>query len=207
MNKIIFFASIIAISLISCNSGNKEASTASENAVNDTIPATSFITPHAGQVDLGLICNEADVLNHMERYPQRWAAVKQFLESTGLDTIADGQYELLPDREVYVAVSTYVPRDTADCNFESHLEYIDLQYIASGHEGMGVTRDTTLTVLAPFTEGNDFASYSPEGSAADYETADSSRYYLFFPADIHRPCIRVDGPDDPVHKVVVKIKY
>lgn len=204
MKKLLFFAVIMA--LVSCNQGKKNAAE-TETVVNDSIPATSFVTPHAGRVDLSPICDEAYVLEHMAKYPERYAAAWEFLQNNNLDTIADGTYELMPDREVYVAVSTYVPKDSDQCKYESHLQYIDLQYIATGREGMGVTRDTTLEVLDPFAEGKDYATYAPEGSDAAYETADSSRYYLFYPADIHRPCIRVDGSTEPVHKVVVKIRY
>lgn len=204
MRKILFFLAIMAI--VSCNQGKKTAAEG-EKAANDSIPETTFVTPHAGRVNLSTICDEAAVIEHMNKYPERYAAAWEFLQNNNLDTIPDGTYELLPDREVYVAVSTYEPKDSDKCNYESHLQYIDLQYIARGREGMGVTHDSTLTVLEAFADGKDYATYSPEGSDAAYETADSSRYYLFYPADIHRPCLRVEGSTDPVHKVVVKIRY
>lgn len=157
---------------------------------------------------LSEICDSAKLAAHVAAHPDRWNAAYEFLRSCGADTIAPGTYQILPDGDVFAIISEYEPRQADSCRFEAHRKYIDLQYIVSGRELMGITSPESLTVVEPYTDDIEF--YSPQGVEARYVPADSTTYFTFFPDDPHRPSM-VDpdaaNPSAPVKKIVVKVKY
>jgi YhcH/YjgK/YiaL family protein len=80
---------------------------------------------------------------------------------------------------------------------------IDIQYIVRGKEKMGVATATNATVTNPYDPARDVANYTTEGK---YYIAEPGTMYIFFPSDLHRPSIKVDGYD-VVKKVVIKVRY
>ena len=140
---------------------------------------------------------------HFAAHPDRWKATFKFLATTDLESLELGEYEII-GRDVYAIVSEYMPKEAKDCRFESHKKYIDLQYIISGEEMMGVTKPEGLEVIVPYTE--DIMFYSPDGVDAVYEKAVPGKFFVFFPDNAHRPSMKsADGVS--VKKVVVKVLY
>lgn len=140
---------------------------------------------------------------HFAAHPDRWKATFKFLATTDLESLELGEHEIL-GRDVYAIVSEYMPKEAEDCRFESHKKYIDLQYLVSGEEMMGVTSPEGLEVVVPYVE--DIMFYSPEGVEAVYEKAVPGKFFVFFPDDAHRPSMKsADGVS--VKKVVVKVLY
>ena len=58
------------------------------------------------------------------------------LEQLATNPPADGRYDG-EDDAFYYMVQRYPTRPVAQCKWESHQKYIDIQYIASGQEWMG----------------------------------------------------------------------
>jgi YhcH/YjgK/YiaL family protein len=132
-----------------------------------------------------------------------WDKVFKFLaDSANLATLAPGKYPI--DGENAYASITDVPTRTLDAaKWESHRKYIDLQYVIRGEEKIGVTPLASATVTVPYNEAKDGANYTADGV---YYTATPQEFYLFFPSEVHRPNIKVDGFDTD-KKLVIKIKY
>lgn len=139
---------------------------------------------------------------HYEKYPDRWNSVFEFLEETDLKSLEIGRIDL--NENVYAAVSEYETKNHPDALFESHREYVDLQYVISGEELIGLTNDQSIPVSVPYSEEKDITFYSYDGGKL--MPADPSRYFIFFPDDIHRPCLKT-GDQKKVKKVVLKIRY
>ena len=140
---------------------------------------------------------------HFAANPERWKATFNFLATTDLESLELGEHEIL-GREVYAIVSEYAPKEHEDCLFESHKKYIDLQYLVSGEEMMGVTKPDGLEVVVPYTE--DIMFYSAEGVDAVYEKAVPGKFFVFFPDNAHRPSMK-SAEGVTVKKVVVKVLY
>lgn len=140
---------------------------------------------------------------HFAAHPDRWKATFEFLKNTDLESLELGEYEIL-GRDVYAIVSEYLPKEAEDCRFESHKKYIDLQYLISGEEMMGVTATESLEVVVPYVE--DIMFYTPEGVEAVYEKAVPGKFFVFFPDDAHRPSMK-SAEGVSVKKVVVKVLY
>ena len=140
---------------------------------------------------------------HFAAHPDRWKAVFDYLKNTDLAAETLGEHELL-GRDVYAIVSEYEPKKHENCQFEAHRLYIDVQYIISGEEMMGVVPLDKTTETVPYVE--DIAFYGTEYPDAVYEKATPEKFFVFFPKDAHRPSMEsTEGV--MVKKVVVKVKF
>jgi len=123
-----------------------------------------------------------------------------YINGTDLHSIASGKYEIDND-DVFAIVMEYDTKDISECKLEGHFKYIDVQYIISGAELIGIT---SLINQIPYIrkDEDDYAFYECE---TDLIKLDAGRFALFFPDDLHRPCIKVNQISR-VKKVVVKVR-
>jgi YhcH/YjgK/YiaL family protein len=85
--------------------------------------------------------------------------------------------------------------------WEAHRRYIDVQFVASGIETMGYAPIGNCTVTQEYSSEKDCALFSGKG---DFLTAPAGTFLVFFPEDVHMPCLATEG-SVPVRKVVVKV--
>ena len=130
-----------------------------------------------------------------------WDKSLAFLRDNDLNTIDPGKYEI--DGEHAFAIITEAPSKTFDAaKWEAHLKYIDIQYVIRGAEKIGITPLALSTVSKPYDEANDYANYEAEGT---FYTATPAEFFLFFPEDVHRPNILIEG-FEVVKKIVIKVQ-
>jgi len=185
MKKIVLFAAII-MATVSC--ANKSEWT----ELWSVAPAENF--------------NRADMDAHYKAHTELWNAVFNFLNTHDLDTLSAGRYEIV-EGQAYANVSDYTPKKAEDCRFENHHKFIDLQYVSVGKEMMGVVRNAAAEEKEAYVESNDIAFFGTALDGAAYEIADSGKYFVFFPEDLHRPSMEACDNPAPVKKIVVKILY
>ena len=130
-----------------------------------------------------------------------WDKAFAFLRDTDLQTLTNGRHNIDGDN-VYALVTEAPSKDYDKTAFESHKNYIDLQYVITGEEKMGRTPAESLKVDRPYVERNDIAYYIGDGKI--YPVPQNS-FLLFFPGEAHRPNI-TPGGNKVVKKVVIKIK-
>ena len=128
-----------------------------------------------------------------------WDAAFTFLKDQNLDEILPGKYPILGD-QVFASVTEAPSKNKEEVKWESHKNYIDLQYIIKGKEMIGIADTSTATITKPYTV--DVINYDAEGT---YFTAEPGKFFLFFPNNAHRPLIKVEGYD-VVKKIVIKIQ-
>jgi YhcH/YjgK/YiaL family protein len=87
--------------------------------------------------------------------------------------------------------------------WETHREYIDLQYIVGGGEVIEWAPAAKLVADAAYDEKTDFQFYAPATADALLNMQDGLFTFLF-PADGHKPLV-ADGSSRYVHKVIAKI--
>jgi YhcH/YjgK/YiaL family protein len=164
-----------------------------------TITKNNIISPFGVQPDVSVDLKK--VAAHYKKFPARWEAAFRFLSGHNLLELPVGRTDLSDD--VYVTVSEYTTKKQEDAAFESHKKYIDLQYIISGVENIGLTHDTSIPVKIPYNEDKDIAFYNFNGGILLQATP--AVFFIFFPDDLHRPCIKAGEPA-LVKKIVIKIK-
>jgi biofilm protein TabA len=129
-----------------------------------------------------------------------WDKAFAFLKNTDLKTLTNGRH-VIDGTNVYAIVTEAPTKDYDKTAFESHLKYIDLQYVITGEESMAKTPVTLVTVNKAYDEKADIAFYTGEGKIY---AVPAGTFMLFFPADAHRPNI-TPGGNKVVKKIVIKI--
>lgn len=129
-----------------------------------------------------------------------WDEAFAFLKNHDLSKLAPGKYPIDGDN-VYAAVTEDSTKDYDKSKWESHRKYIDLQYVISGEEKIGVAPVADVKVTEPYNAEKDVAHYSGPGKL--YE-AKPGTFFIFFPGTAHRPNITTGG-NKPDHKIVIKI--
>ncbi len=105
---------------------------------------------------------------------------------------------------VFVIEQAYETKARADGFFESHRKYIDIQVIVTGTETMEVTDIARAKVREQYQEGRDLVVFEDVTSASLLNFADREAA-VFFPPDVHMPCLRTGKTAALVRKAVLKV--
>jgi len=144
----------------------------------------------------------ADLLTNAHLYATlgpRLARGLQFLAETDLAGLAPGKHEL-DGKRLFALVSDYTPKPLAEGRWEAHRHYLDLQYVVSGVERMGIAPASHMCETS-YEADRDLAWL--EG-AGDFLRFGQGQFMVLWPGDAHMPGIEA-GVAGPVRKVVVKI--
>ena len=145
--------------------------------------------------------NKVEFAKQYHQYKIFWDKAFAFLRDTNLLTLKNGRHNIDGDN-VYAIVSEAPSKDYDKTAFESHKNYIDLQYVITGEENMGRTPVESLTVDKAYNDKTDIAFYKGDGKIY---TVPQNSFLLFFPGEAHRPNI-TPGGNEVVKKVVIKIR-
>jgi YhcH/YjgK/YiaL family protein len=133
----------------------------------------------------------------------RWNRAFSFLKSNDLATLELKRYDLDGDN-LYAMVSAYMTKNPEDAKFEAHRQYIDIQYVVSGSEWIGIApRASQDSILQQYDATKDIELLSLKQGMTVRAAQD--RFFIFFPDDAHMPGLKAEA-NAPVRKVVVKIR-
>jgi YhcH/YjgK/YiaL family protein len=166
-----------------------------------TVENNKIISSFSAHQDASIDMNAFE--KHYGEFPERWETAFEYLVNNDLKALPLGRKDL--NENVYIAVSEYTTKDIENADYEAHKKYIDLQYIITGEELMGLTREhAKLKIIAPYVAEKDIEFYDYNGGELLRATPDN--YFIFFPNDVHKPCIKKTN-NSKVKKIVIKIKY
>ena len=103
---------------------------------------------------------------------------------------------------IFSIINSYQTKDLGDCRLEAHRKYIDIHYMAEGSELIGYSLLDNQKQVTEYDPDNDFILYCGD---KNYIRLNQGMFAVFFPTDLHMPCIMVDTPA-LVKKVVIKVK-
>ena len=126
-----------------------------------------------------------------------------WLQAGGWEKLPIGQC-VIDGESVYALVQDYLSKTAADCRFESHRAYIDIQLLVSGREIMEVRSIDGLEVTESYKPDIEFYA-TPAGKTAHSILLEAGRAAILFPEDAHRPCIAAEGKPEAVRKIVIKV--
>lgn len=125
-----------------------------------------------------------------------------YIMNCELSTLPTGRTEIDGDA-LFCNVQSYETRPAEAVNGEVHDQYIDLQYMIEGSEIMGYhSRKDAGEVLEAKPE-QDIWFYKNENMSE--VLMEAGMFAVFFPQDVHAPCISPEIPGK-VRKAVFKIK-
>jgi biofilm protein TabA len=104
---------------------------------------------------------------------------------------------------LFAMEQAYLTKLRADCFFESHQKFIDIQVVIEGEEFLDVIDITKLTVTQPFLAERDLIKYADSAESTPLHLL-AGDVAVLFPVDGHQPGRAVAQPV-PVRKVVVKV--
>ncbi len=122
-----------------------------------------------------------------------------YITNTDLKNTPEGKYEI--NDRIFAIVQEYKTKNSTECKIENHAKHIDVQYMISGEEMMGITTHRNQTVEVKNEEG-DYTFYQAEVNPVLVE---EGMFTIFFPDDIHQLGV-MSKTVQKVKKVVVKIK-
>lgn len=135
-----------------------------------------------------------------ERLSNKIAMAFAYINETDFSQIALGKYEIEKD-DVFALVQEYDTKDKSEGKLEGHRKYIDVQYIVSGTEFMGVAPLSKQNQIS----NNDEKDISFYDGDASFLKLDTGMFTIFFPDDLHMPCIKFNQISK-VRKVVIKVR-
>ncbi len=143
-----------------------------------------------------------DRLTDAEQYrsiaPRLWQGL-EFLRSQPLTELELGRHEIDGD-QIYALVQEYTTKLAGDCKYEAHRKYCDIQTLASGSERIGWGHIAQMQEQIIYSEDKDVAFFDGQG---DLFTLTPGAFAVFFPHDVHMPCVQAVTPA-VVKKIVVK---
>jgi YhcH/YjgK/YiaL family protein len=130
------------------------------------------------------------------------AALKHLAE-TDFASLPAGKYEL-QGNDMFVLVIDLTTKAADENRPEVHRKYIDVQFLASGRERIGVASDTGRNVVtSDMLAERDLLFYQDMENETMLEMYPGN-FAVLFPWDAHRPGCQVDQPV-AIRKVVVKV--
>ena len=147
-----------------------------------------------------------DLVENCERYygvHKKFREAFEFIKKAIQDDLPVGKYEI-DGENVYASVQEYDTKAPSDGKFEGHREYIDIQYIIRGVERMDVVDLSKVQTMTGYDCEKDLEFFL---DTDNYTSAVVSQgeYCIFFPNDIHKPCLNLNNQTS-VKKMVVKVK-
>jgi biofilm protein TabA len=129
----------------------------------------------------------------------------------GIDCILKGNFEALEPGKyeidgslMFVLIQDMFTQPDEELRYESHATYVDIQYLISGEERIGLVKLTPeLQVAENAIEERDVVFYK-------YDQLETSivlkpgQFAVFYPSDVHRPCCALEQ-SEKIKKIVVKI--
>lgn len=101
----------------------------------------------------------------------------------------------------FLMVQEGITNPIEKCNFETHKEYIDVQYVVEGSEIMAWADKNDLKCAIQYDEKKDAAFYEGKGTVIEIKAGMS---YIMFPSDAHKACCHTDMPKK-YKKYVIKL--
>jgi len=125
----------------------------------------------------------------------------EYLKQTDFSKLEIGKH-IVDGDDLYAMVQEYDTKDNADAKLEAHRKYIDVQYIISGEELIGVKPLINQEPCKQYDAENDYALYD---DTCSFIKVTLGQFAVLFPEDLHKPGIKVVAAAK-VKKVVMKVR-
>ncbi len=139
----------------------------------------------------------------------KFVKVFNFLRSADLDGIFAKvtpeckEVVEIDGKDVFAIFQTYEAKPLAEARPEAHRKYIDVQYIHDGVERIGYADIEDISGPADYDEESDI--FFTAASRLSFVELGAGQGAVFFPSDLHAPCLEATGGRGQVRKIVFKV--
>ncbi|MEG2138914.1 MAG: YhcH/YjgK/YiaL family protein, partial [Oscillospiraceae bacterium] len=113
----------------------------------------------------------------------------RYLAETDFSTLPDGKITL-DGQHLFALLQSYTTTED-NSTPEAHEAYIDVQYLISGEELVGVAPLSAMTEVTECHPDRDISFYH---GPTDRLPIGNGRFLVLFPGDAHAPCIAMGAP-------------
>lgn len=198
MKKSIVLLILMIMTTVSCNQLPSDPAKWNDEQLNKWFSDATWLG--GWQVKPHPSVNKRSLAIQYFKNRERWDKAFAFLKNTDLNSLEKGKVEL-DGENLFYTIDSYTTKNLEDARFESHRQYIDIQYVYEGAELMGITTADQAVVTVPYKP--DIMFYTSE--KGEYAKATPAEFLIFFPEDVHQPCVKA-GENAVVKKVVIKVK-
>lgn len=146
-----------------------------------------------------------DKIENAEKYYNAHPEFKAVFEVlASLDAESEEKRRDVNGNKAFVNLSSYVNKPAAECKFEAHAKYADIQYVVTGHEYIDVTPSDGLTATEDKLAESDIAFYENPTSFTRADLTEKT-FVVLFPGEAHRPLVAPDDKGIRTKKAVAKI--
>ncbi len=124
-----------------------------------------------------------------------------YIKSPEFANLPNGKHEI-DGEALFVILKEYPTKKIDGQLLESHIKYIDVQYIVEGVEEMGITMHSGQKPKKAYDDTDDYMLFE---EAYDIITVKAGMFAIFFPDDIHMPDLTTSEPS-MVKKAVFKVR-
>ncbi len=129
---------------------------------------------------------------------------EETVENRRLSSLPINAFEKVDlDENNFALEQVYNSKNREDCFFESHRQYIDVQFILEGEEIIEVTNINNLTIDFEYNNEMDLLKYKSTSNSSIIKLKKGD-IAIFYPEDAHMPCVKLDKSIKVV-KTVVKV--
>lgn len=180
-----------------------------KDAAEKVISCCDYIAPHKGgegavrdviEYIIASHENEKDFIN--DKLDSRLEKAIEYISALNFSELTIGKHEV--EDGFFYTVQEYEAFDENESVYESHKQYIDIQWLVTGYEKLFVTDIKNLKVSAPYDVDRDVIHYESSNNMSGMLLSRGSCAVLF-PNDAHRAG-RVNGQRCMIKKVVGKLK-
>jgi YhcH/YjgK/YiaL family protein len=130
-----------------------------------------------------------------------WDKAFAYIKNTDLASLTPGDHPIV-GADVFARVTEGPLKHLDSAKWEAHKNYIDIHYVITGREKIGIGPLSSATVVVPYNSTRDISFYEGKGK---YYIAEPGTFFIAFPKDIHRPGVEVEGKETE-KKLVIKIR-
>ncbi|WP_297132086.1 YhcH/YjgK/YiaL family protein [Terrisporobacter sp.] len=147
-----------------------------------------------------------DNIKYLEKYlscEDYTNKIIKFIKKSRDEYLEEGRYSLDGDNLIAI-IQKYETKTPNECKFESHMKYIDIQYIERGQEIINWIDISKLIPDGDYNEERDILLYNPNSEAINLNL-EEGMFAIFLKHDGHRSrCIMNEKCN--VKKILFKIK-
>ncbi len=130
----------------------------------------------------------------------------EILRSGKLNSFSAGKHAI-DGEKLYAIIQEYNPCRPAECKFESHRKYIDIQCLITGSEVIGYCGISKLKIETAYDEEKDVILYSDKYEHGCGIIISAGEFAVFYPDDAHMPMLAANGQEnEKIKKIVLKIR-
>ncbi len=150
-----------------------------------------------------MIVNALKNAAQYESIHPRFAKAFAFLRQHDFTSMEPCRIEI-DGTDLYALVQSYNTMNAAEKKWETHRNYVDIQYVAFGTEIMGWAPEDSLEPAGDYNPEKDVRFYQ-DGAPFTPVRLEAGTFAILLPEDIHKPGCAA-GMSEPVIKVVVKVR-